>query len=35
MNFSENPAVYVMVWKNIIDPDRPQKILYGIRTLHA
>jgi hypothetical protein len=22
--FSENPAIYEMLWKNIIDPNRPQ-----------
>lgn len=33
---SRNRAIYEMIWKNIIDPNRLQKtIQYGICTLHA
>jgi hypothetical protein len=24
-NFSENPALYEVMWKNVAEPDRPQK----------
>jgi len=27
--FPENPAVYEIVWKNMIDPDSPQMTIYG------
>ena len=26
-NFSENPAVYDIVWRNIVEPDRLQMTL--------
>jgi hypothetical protein len=34
--FSENRAVYEIIGKNMVDPDRPQlKILYDSCDLHA
>jgi hypothetical protein len=33
---SENCAVYEIMWKNMVQPDRPQMtIKYGARALHA
>ena len=29
--FSENRAVYEIIWKNIIQPDRPQITIYRTR----
>ena len=35
-NFSsENRAVYEIVWKNMVEPNRPQNTYYGASTLHA
>ena len=28
--FSENRAVYEIMWKNIVDPDRPQVTVWSI-----
>jgi len=28
--FSENCAIYEMVWKNMVKPDRPQMAIYHI-----
>jgi hypothetical protein len=34
--FYENRALYEAVWKNMVDPDRPQMIIqYGLCALHA
>jgi len=33
--FSENHAVYVTNWKNMVQPDRPQTSQYGASALHA
>jgi hypothetical protein len=34
--FSENRAVYEIMWKNVAEPDRPQMtIKLGVCTLHA
>jgi len=34
--FSENHAVYEIMWKNIVQPDRTQMtIYYGTCTLHT
>jgi hypothetical protein len=34
--FSENRAVYEIMWKNMVEPDRPQMtILYGALALPA
>jgi hypothetical protein len=33
--FSENPAVYEIMWKNIVEPDRPQMATYSACTLRA
>jgi len=27
-NFKKNRAVYEMIWKNIVEPDRPQMIIW-------
>jgi hypothetical protein len=32
--FSENHAVFEIMWKNVVEPDRTQTI-YGARALHA
>ena len=29
--FFENHAVYEVMWKNIVDPDRPQMTIWGMR----
>ena len=29
--FSENPAVYEIMWKNIVEPDRPQMKTWCMR----
>jgi len=29
--FSENRAVYGIMWKNIVQPDRPQKTIWRMR----
>ena len=35
-NFSsENRAVYEIMWKNMVELDRPQTTYYGACTLHA
>ena len=34
-NFSENLAVYDRMWKNMVEPERPQITYYGARTLRA
>jgi hypothetical protein len=34
--FSENPGVYETMWKNMVQPDRPQMTKkYGACALHA
>jgi hypothetical protein len=34
--FSENGAVYEIMWKNVVEPDRPQMTTkYGVCILHA
>jgi hypothetical protein len=33
--FSANSAVYVIMWKKMSDPDRPQIIQYEAHALHA
>ena len=34
--FPENPADYWVMWKNMVQPDRPQMtIQYGACALHA
>jgi hypothetical protein len=33
--FSENRAVYEIVWENMIDPNSPHMTIYGICALHA
>ena len=30
-NFFENRAVYEIMWKNIIEPDRPQMTIWRMR----
>jgi len=36
MNFSENRAVYELMWKGMVQPDRPQMIIqYGASALRA
>jgi hypothetical protein len=34
ITFSENRAVYEILWKNMVEPDRPQG-QYGTGVLHA
>jgi hypothetical protein len=29
--FFENRAVYEIIWKNILEPDRPQKTIWRMR----
>ena len=29
--FSENGAVYEIMWENIVEPDRPQMAVWGMR----
>jgi len=31
----ENRAAYVIMWKHIVEPDRPQMTIQGARALHA
>ena len=31
-HFPENPAVYEIMWKNIVEPDRPQMTIWRMRT---
>ena len=33
--FSENRAVYEIMWKDMVEPDRPQIISDGACALHA
>ena len=34
-NFPENRAVYEIMWKSIVEPDRPQMtVAYGACALH-
>jgi hypothetical protein len=33
--FFENCAVYEIMWKNVVEPDRPQVIEYGSWALHV
>jgi hypothetical protein len=33
--FPENRAVFEMIWKNVVEPDRPQIIHYGAGALRA
>jgi hypothetical protein len=36
VTFSENRAMYEIMWKNMVEPDRPQiKIQYGACALQA
>jgi len=36
ITFCEVGAIYVIMWKNIVEPDRPQvTIYYGVCALHA
>ena len=31
----ENRAVYEIMWRNMVEPDRPQTTIYSARALHA
>jgi hypothetical protein len=33
--FSENRAVYKVMWKNMVQPDRPQMTIVGFIRLHT
>jgi hypothetical protein len=33
--FFQNRAVYEITWKNIVQPERPQMIIYGRIALHV
>jgi hypothetical protein len=35
ISFSENHAVYEIMWKNVVEMDKPQIIYYGACTLPA
>ena len=34
-NVYEDPVVYEIMWKNLVQPDRPQITMYGSRAMHA
>jgi hypothetical protein len=31
INFSENPAIYEVMWENIVEPGRPQMTIWRMR----
>jgi hypothetical protein len=33
--FSENSAVYNLIWKNMVQPDRPQMTIFGLIRLQT
>jgi len=34
-SFLENRSFYEIMWKNVVEPDRPQTIYQGTCSLHA